>query len=167
MPDGRLLGIYLNDHLAGATVGVELVRRARRNNSGTEFGRFLEGLERELEEDRRALEQVIERLGFRPSSAKRAAAVVAERAGRLKLNGQITGYSPLSRVLELEGLTIGIAGKRSLWRNLRDAADVADRLDGIDLDRLLSRAESQLERLEDQRVEAARRAFGTPAETAS
>ena len=92
---------------------------------------------------------------------------MAKQAGRLKLNGQITGYSPLSRVIELEGLTIGIAGKRSLWRNLRDAADVADRLDGIDLDRLLSRAESQLERLEDQRVEAARRAFGTPAETAS
>ena len=165
MPDGRLLGIYLNDHLAGATVGLELARRARRNNSGSDFGRFLEALERELEEDKRALEQVIERLGFRASAAKRAVAIVAERAGRLKPNGQITGYSPLSRVLELEGLTIGVAGKRSLWRNLRDGAGVDDRLVGIDLDRLLERAESQLERLEDRRVEAARRAFGTPADT--
>jgi hypothetical protein len=165
MPDGRLLGIYLNDHLAGATVGLELARRARRNNSGSDFGRFLEGLERELEEDKRALEQVIEQLGFRASAAKQAVAIVAERAGRLKLNGQITGYSPLSRVLELEGLTIGVAGKRSLWRNLRDGVAVGDRLVGIDLDRLLERAESQLERLEDRRVEAARRAFGTPAYT--
>jgi hypothetical protein len=165
--DGRLLGIYLNDHLAGATVGVELVRRARRSNRGTELGRFLETLEGELEEDRRSLEEVIRQLGFRASATKRAAAVVAERAGRLKPNGQITGYSPLSRVLELEGLTIGVAGKRSLWRNLHEAADVAERLDGVDLDRLLRRAEDQLARIEPHRVEAARRAFTATGETSS
>ena len=165
MPNGRLLGIYLNDHLAGATVGVELVRRARRSNRGTELGRFLETLEAEVEEDRRSLEEVIRQLGFRPSAAKRAAAVVAERAGRLKLNGQITGYSPLSRVLELEGLTVGVAGKRSLWRNLRETAGVSERLDGIDLESLLRRAEDQLARIEPHRVEAARRAFTTTGET--
>ena len=33
--DTRALGIYLNDHLAGATVGVELFRRA----SGSAQGR--------------------------------------------------------------------------------------------------------------------------------
>ena len=165
MPNGRLLGIYLNDHLAGATVGVELVRRARRSNRGTELGRFLEGLQIEVEEDRRTLEDVIRQLGFRPSAAKRAAAVVVERAGRLKPNGQITGYSPLSRVLELEGLTIGVAGKRSLWRNLRDAAGTADRLVGVDLDRLLERAEDQLAGIEGHRVEAARRAFAAESES--
>jgi sulfur carrier protein ThiS len=165
VPNGRLLGIYLNDHLAGATVGVELVRRARRSNRGTELGRFLDGLQIEVEEDRRTLEDVIRQLGFRPSAAKRAAAVVVERAGRLKPNGQITGYSPLSRVLELEGLTIGVAGKRSLWRNLRDAAGTADRLVGIDLDRLLERAEDQLARIEGHRVEAARRAFAAESES--
>ncbi len=165
MPNGRLLGIYLNDHLAGATVGVELVRRARRSNRGTELGRFLDGLQIEVEEDRRTLEDVIRQLGFRPSAAKRAAAVVVERAGRLKPNGQITGYSPLSRVLELEGLTVGVAGKRSLWRNLRDAAGTADRLVGVDLDRLLERAENQLAGIEGHRVEAARRAFAAESES--
>jgi sulfur carrier protein ThiS len=165
VPNGRLLGIYLNDHLAGATVGVELVRRARRSNRGTELGRFLDGLQIEVEEDRRTLEDVIRQLGFRPSTAKRAAAVVAERAGRLKPNGQITGYSPLSRVLELEGLTVGVAGKRSLWRNLRDAAGTADRLVGVDLDRLLERAEDQLAGIEGHRVEAARRAFAAESES--
>ncbi len=166
MPDGRLLGIYLNDHLAGATVGVELARRALRSNRGTEIGRFLEGFHAEVTEDRRSLEQVIERLGFRQSTVKRAAAVAAERVARLKLNGRITGYSPLSRVLELEGLTVGVEGKLSLWRNLRDGAGLAERLgDDIDLDRLVARAERQLERLAEHRVAAARLAFAPGGDT--
>ena len=37
----RLLAIYLNDHLAGATVGVELTLRAARENNGSELGDFL------------------------------------------------------------------------------------------------------------------------------
>ena len=159
MPDGRLLGIYLNDHLAGATVGVELVRRARRNNSGTEFGRFLEGLERELEEDRRALEQVIERLGFRPSSAKRAAAVVAERAGRLKLNGRIVKRSPLSQFQELDVLVMGIEGKVLLWQNLRDGAGLGARLPDVDFERLVERAREQRALLEPLHARAAREAL--------
>jgi hypothetical protein len=36
----------------------------------------------------------------------------------LKLNGQLRGYSPLSRLDELELLQIGVAGKRRLWRAL-------------------------------------------------
>ncbi len=34
----ELLGIYLNDHLAGSTVGVELVRRSLKQNEGSELG---------------------------------------------------------------------------------------------------------------------------------
>lgn len=32
------LAIYLNDHLAGATAGLELARRARGRNAGTPLG---------------------------------------------------------------------------------------------------------------------------------
>ena len=159
MADDRLLAIYLNDHLGGATAGVALARRALRSNRGSELGTFLEGLVDELEEDRRALRAVIEQLGMPQSRAKPALGVVAERVGRLKLNGQITGYSPLSRVLELEGLTIGIEGKASLWRNLRETP-AAERLRDVDLDELLARAERQQATLEPHRLEAVRRAFG-------
>ena len=38
-----------------------------------------------------------------------------EKLGRLKLNGQLLGYSPLSRLIELEGLMLGIAGKLAMW----------------------------------------------------
>ena len=157
----KLLAIYLNDHLAGATVGVELARRSLRSNRGTELGRFLDGLERELVEDRRELERLMGALGVSPSPVKRVAGVVAERVGRLKLNGQLTGYSPLSRVLELEGLAIGIEGKLSLWRNLRDAADVRERVPDVDLDRLIERGERQRAGVERHRLDAARLALHT------
>ena len=158
MPDGRLLAIYLNDHLGGATAGVELAKRALRSNRGSELGTFLESLVTELEEDRQALRSVIAQLGFPPSRAKPALGLAAERLGRLKLNGQLRGYSPLSRLLELEGLTIGIEGKASLWRNLRETP-AAERLRDVDLDELLGRAERQQANLEPHRLAAARTAF--------
>jgi hypothetical protein len=159
----RLLAIYLNDHLAGASLGVELTKRALRSNRGTPFGDFLAGFLAEVEEDKRALEQVMEALGVKKSPFKRPVAIVAERLGRLKLNGQVTGYSPLSRVLELEGLTMGVKAKLSLWRNLRDATDTGTRRDNVDLDALIARAEHQLSGLEGQRLGAGRRAFAPSA----
>jgi hypothetical protein len=159
MPDGRLLAIYLNDHLAGATAGVELTKRALRSNRGSELGTFLGHLLIEIEEDKRSLEQVIDVLGVKKSAIKRPAAVVAERLGRLKLNGRLTGYSPLSRVLELEGLALGVEAKLALWENLRDVRVLPEDGAGVDLDGLIARAGRQRAGLEEQRLAAARRAF--------
>lgn len=160
MADKKLLSIYLNDHLAGAVVGVELAKRTLRSNRGNDLGAYLEGLVPELVEDRGTLRSVMHQLGARTSRVKPAFGLVAERMGRLKLNGQVSGYSPLSRVLELEGLTMGIQGKLSLWRNLGDTPGLPARLQGIDLAQLAARAERQQAGLEPHRVEAARRAFG-------
>ena len=167
MPDGRLLAIYLNDHLGGATLGVELTKRALRSNRGTELGVFLGRLLAEIEEDKRSLEQVMEGMGVKKSPFKPPIAVVAERLGRLKLNGRLTGYSPLSRVLELEALTMGVHAKLSLWRNLRDATEVAARVHTVDLDRLITRAEAQLTGLEEHRSAAGRRAFAASRDASS
>jgi hypothetical protein len=144
----RYLPIYLNDHLAGATVGVELVRRVRAANRGDDaFAEPLGRICREIEEDRATLEQVIDRVGCSRSHVKPAGAWVAEKLGRLKLNGQLRGYSPLSRVLELEGLLIGITGKRALWKTLGELAG-AERL-GFDFERLAARAEEQRSAVDD------------------
>jgi hypothetical protein len=150
----RYLPIYLNDHLVGSTVGVELVRRMERENSGTELGAFLLDLAAEIEEDREALLQLMQKLGVTPSRAKIAAGWTAEKLGRLKLNGQVRGYSPLSRLVELEGLATGIEGKRSLWLALGAIDD--PRLIDTDLGALAERARSQRERLEPHRLAAAR-----------
>jgi hypothetical protein len=61
--DVKLLGIYLNDHLAGSAAGLELARRAARENRGTPLGDFLSTLATELQEDRALLQQVQRALG--------------------------------------------------------------------------------------------------------
>jgi hypothetical protein len=156
---GRLLAIYLNDHLAGATAGSALAHRALRNNRGTELGAALERVAREIEEDRMDLLRVMRLLDVEPGMAKRVVAVAAERVGRLKLNGRMRGYSPLSRVVEIEGLIMGIEGKKNLWLNLRDGAELSGQLDGVDLDRLIERAERQQEALAEHRARAGREAL--------
>src|SRR5215210_3398490 len=140
MLNRKLLGIYLNDHLGGSAVGLALARRCLRANRGTELGAFLEGLTAEIEEDKYTLVRLMVRLDVRRSAAKQMAGLAAERLGRLKLNGQLTGYSDLSRLLELEGLTIGIRGKQALWENLRSAG-VEEHVPEIALDGLIERAE--------------------------
>jgi hypothetical protein len=155
--DRKLLGIYLNDHLAGSTVGLELAKRTRAANSGTELGRLLERLTAEIAEDRGALVSVMQALGVKRDPVKRAGAFIAERAGRLKLNGQLRGYSPLSRVVELEGLRTGVVGKRLLWVVLRELD--APELRQFDFTALEERAARQRDEIEAQRRQAAMIAF--------
>jgi hypothetical protein len=150
----NLLAIYLNDHLAGSTVGVELARRARGSNAGTELGDFLAELTVEIEEDRATLEEIMDAVGAGRDRLKVTGAWAGEKLGRLKLNGSWLSYSPLSRVVELEGLRLGVEGKACLWRMLRELAD--PRLSGFDLDALIERAERQRDGLELRRLEAGR-----------
>ena len=155
----RLLAIYLNDHLAGSTGALELARRARSANRGTPFEAGFDRLATEIDEDREVLLDVMRRLGVSRDPVKEAAGWLAEKAGRLKLNGRLTGYSPLSRVLELELLALGVEGKRGLWRALARVADGDARLEGVDLDALAGRAEHQRRLLERERLRAAELAF--------
>jgi hypothetical protein len=93
------------------------------------------------------------RLGVGVDRARTAVAWSAEKLGRLKLNGQLTGYSPLSRLEELEILELGVEGKLLLWQALRHAA--AAEIDEAELDRLIKRAQSQHRRLGRLRRDAA------------
>jgi hypothetical protein len=157
----RLLPIYLDDHFAGATFGMELAQRAARYNSDSELGAFLaDGLVPEIVEDRRTLRELMERLGLRPSRVKVAAGWLTEKLGRLKLNGELTRYSPLSRLLELEGLATGVEAKRALWLALHEIRGRDPRLADVDFQHLAERAQSQRARLEPFRLAAAAEALG-------
>jgi hypothetical protein len=152
----KLLSIYLNDHLAGSTVGVELSKRARSANEGSSLGEWLAGLSREIEEDRATLERLMEKLGVRRDHLKSKGAWIAEKAGRLKLNGQLTGYSPLSRLVELESLHLGVNGKLDMWKALGRTLGAVD---GFDFDQLAQRAERQAGEIEQHRLDAAAEAL--------
>lgn len=156
-PD-RLLGIYLNDHFAGAALGVALCRRLRASNSGeSELGPPLAELCAEIEADRETLGRLMEQLGIRRSAVKPALAWTAEKLGRLKLNGQLTGYSPLSCLVEIEGLAIGVTGKTQLWRALERTLGSSQA--GFDFSQLAERATRQRDRIEDLHAIAAKRAL--------
>lgn len=156
----RLLAIYLNDHLAGATLGVGLARRLRSSNrDDAEMGEPLARICAEIEADRKTLLALMDRLEIGRDPVKPVLAWVAERLGRLKLNGRLRGYSPLSRVLELEVLSSGIGGKMQLWNALEQR--FGEGLDGFDFHALAARADDQGQQVEDLHLAAAKRALGS------
>jgi hypothetical protein len=157
--DHKLLGIYLNDHLAGATAGVELAKRAAGSNEGTPYGDQLGRLAGEIDEDRDQLKEIMARLEIGHDRAKVVAGWTTEKLGRLKPNGRLLSYSPLSRLVELEGLALGITGKLGLWRALSRLTAEEPRLDAAQLDRLAARAEGQRDGVEELRLRAAAEAF--------
>jgi len=151
----RRLDIYLNDHLAGATAGLELARRAARENAGTSLGDFLQQLTQEIAEDKATLETLMTRLDVDRSPAKPAGAWLLEKLGRLKLNGQLRGYSPLSRLVELEALETGVTGKRCLWQALAHTLSDDVRLQQFDFPALIARADRELVGIGEHRRAAA------------
>jgi hypothetical protein len=157
-----LLGIYLNDHLAGTTGIVELARRAAASQRGTETGEVLQQLAAELTAGRAALRTMMATLGVPERQYKTWAAWLAEKAGRLKLNGSLLERSPLSSVLELEMLRLGMEATGAAWHTLSELAERDERLNKTQLTDLLARAKQQSQTLEELRIRAASRAFSGP-----
>jgi hypothetical protein len=129
------LTIYLNDHLSGATAGLELARRIAPGE-----------LADEIAEDRAVLVDVMQRLSVGRDRARIALGWGAEKVLRLKPGG---------RFADLETLSLGVEGKLALWAALQRAYGDDPRLQGIDLDALSDRARSQRRRIERQRLDAA------------
>lgn len=149
------LGIYLNDHLAGATGGVELARRSAAAQRSGQTRDVLRRLTAEIAEDRTALMEIMAALGVPPRRYKVWAGWVGEKAGRLKPNGHLLSRSPLSELEELEIMMLGVQGKAAGWRTLRSLATEDKRLDAGRLDALLARAQRQVEELEGLHASAA------------
>jgi hypothetical protein len=154
--DKALLGIYLNDHLAGAVAGGDLAKRL----AGAERQEPFERLAAEIEEDRTALLDMMAALDVPVRHYKTVLAWAAEKVARLKPNGHVLTRSPLSRVVELETLRLGVEGKAAGWRTLRTRAERDVQLNAARLDELIERATRQIDELERLRVRAAADAFG-------
>ena len=163
MSGSNLLRIYLRDHHATAVAGTELAKRSAKSNAGTQYETLLNGLRDELFEDLRSLEETMSRLGINAAKGKDGAMWMAEKFGRLKLNGSLTAYSPLSRVVEFEGLALNSLGNKSVWTGLAQIEHPA--LDVNELKRLEQRADDQGRRLAEAQREAVRMAFSSNAAT--
>ncbi|MBV9124424.1 MAG: hypothetical protein JO112_13775 [Planctomycetes bacterium] len=153
------LATYLNDHLAGSTAGLELLEHLFQVEAGTPVAHFAAGLHAEIAADRRELEALMTRWGVPMSRPRRAAAWLAEKLTALKLRLDDPAAGPLHLLEVCEGVSVGVEGKRLLWRALAAAAEGSPALAGTDYQRLEQRAEEQRQALETVRLEAARRAL--------
>ena len=162
MADIEPLDSYLNDHLAASAAAVELVERIQANNDDTALDTYLEGLVRDIEADRATLTEVMERLGVPPSKPKQVAGKVLETLSRFRLNERVTGSADVTRLMEIETLSLGIEGKLALWQSLSQVTTSRPELAGFDLPALMARAADQRRGLEPFRLEAAAQALRPP-----
>ena len=148
------LDAYLNDHLAGSVAALELIEHWREQHKDELLGKFFGNLETEIRADQAKLCELMHSLGIKASTVRQAGAWAAEKVARARL--KIAGDQP-GLVLTLEGLTMGIYGKRMLWRALA-AANLPDSSQW-DFEELQHRADRQIEQAEAERIRVARDAF--------
>ena len=148
---------YLNDHLAGSVGALELIEHWAKLHQGKPLGDFFRDIKAGIRADQEKLREVMRSLGVDESNVRKAGAWVAEKAGRARLI--IAGDEPgrLGLVLTLEGLIIGVTGKKLLWRALATAN--LPQLNGYNFEELQRRAEQQIERIEAERMRAVVEAF--------
>jgi hypothetical protein len=151
------LNSYLNDHLAGSISALELIAHWVDTHKGESIGTFFAEIEREIKADQAALRDVMRILGIEESKMRKAGAWAAEKVGRARM--LIAGDEPggLGLVLTLEGLIMGVTGKKLMWA----ALDAGKLLPGntYNLEQLQRRAEQQVERIEAERLSAVRETF--------
>lgn len=151
------LDSYLNDHLAGSVSAVELISHWAHLHQGGPLGAFFSNLEIEVRADQKTLRDLMSSLGVEESNLRKASAWVVEKVGRARLMIAGDESGRLGLVLTLEGLIMGITGKKLLWRSL-----VAANLPNASkwhFEQLQLRAEQQIERAEAERIRAAGQAF--------
>lgn len=161
--DEDLLGAYLSDHLAGSVAAIDLIEKLREQNERTPLAAFMTGLKPEIEADQAVLKQLIDKVGEPKNPVKLAGGWVLGKLTRVRFDERVTRSVDLSRLLELEMLSVGIEGKLCLWRALRQLTGSRPELAALDLEALIGEAEEQRRGVEVHRVEAAVRAFSPPA----
>ena len=152
------LDIYLNDHVAGSVVALELLDYLIDLPAAPEPG-LLTQLRTEIQEDQQVLQKLLQSVGAKESPVRKAAAWLTEKLGQAKLRVDDSGTGGL-RVLEaLETLALGIQGKLALWRSLATLGEAVPQLKTLDLTRLQSRALDQFQRVDRLRLSVARQAL--------
>jgi hypothetical protein len=152
----RELAKYLQDHFAGARAGIELARSLAERNQNGELGRVLRPFVEEIELDRALLKQVMEVLEVEFGPVKQATAWLGGKFLRMRPSAARYNGSALTRLLELESLSLGVEGKALLWQALIELRERIPKLLAVELEPALIRARVQRDLLETLRLQAAR-----------
>lgn len=156
--DRALFGLYLSDHFTGATAGLERMEMMTGRYRDTPFHAELAEVTEQLRAERELYRDLLDRLDVPVRRHRQAAAWLAEKAGRLKLNGRIVQRSPMSAVLEAELMRSAVLGKIGGWQTLREHAGAIG-LDREQFEELIDLADRQIEMLDRFHAYARERAF--------
>jgi hypothetical protein len=151
------LTTYLNDHIAGSVVALELLDHLIHLEEADQP--LLADLRSEIEEDQKVLIRLLGDLGGKQSPARKVAAWLTEKLGQAKLRIDDSGSGDLRALEALETLALGIQGKLALWRALQTVQGSIPSLAALDYQRLETRALDQFTRVDRLRLQAARRAL--------
>jgi hypothetical protein len=138
---------YLRDHLSGADMAIRVVHRLSVTYQCTEQGTLFRRLSQELEEDRSVVRSLLTRLGASGRSMKRVASSASGAVLSVTAGGE---PGDLSLLRTLEALSIGVQGKRCLWRALQNLSGVPT-FDAVSFVELEAKAVRQWEAIEYRR----------------
>src|SRR5437763_14865688 len=114
------LATYLNDHLAGLVVTLEILRHLEAE--ATDLMPHLTMLRTDIETDRNELKTLMNRLGILESRLKKGGSWIVQQFTEAKLEGDDDSGGALRRLERLEAVALGITGKSALWSALGVAA---------------------------------------------
>lgn len=149
----RNLETYLHDHLAGAQFATSLLADLTNQEFDAELAAFAGTLLEEIEKDKQVVEDILSQLDSKRSVLKEASAWIAQKLGRTKLQ---VNSDPFSIFEALEVLSIGILGKRALWKALEAIASEESSLQSRDYATLATRAAEQHAAVDQRRIAYAR-----------
>jgi hypothetical protein len=154
----KQIATYLNDHLAGSTVALELLEKLETIHAEDTLKNFFQQLRSDIESDRKQLEALMVRLQISESRVRKASAWLTEKLTEMKLRFDDPHGGDLFLFESLEALSLGIEGKRSLWLVLAEAAKASPTL-AMDYEHLIERATEQRDRVEKLRIEVGSKAL--------
>ena len=154
MPNNYLAS-YLNDHLAGSTTALELLENLAATYPNTDTAQLARAIKEEVAQDRDQLESIMEKLHISKTLTRRTSAWLTEKFTQLKLRVDDPATGALRLLESTEAISVGVEGKRLLWLALSTASETHPELRGPDYANLIQRAQSQRDRLEAARLQAA------------
>ncbi|EKU47566.1 NAD-dependent epimerase/dehydratase family protein [Brevibacterium sp. LS14] len=161
--DWDLIGLYVSDHLSGATAGAARIARMAEAFIDTPVYAPLSELADEIRRERGFVAELVTDLDLRRRRLVDAATWTLERLGRLKPNGRLLRRSPMTLVLETELMRSAIMGKLGMWQTLRDNADALGLAAEV-FDDLAENSRRQLRTLDAVHDYARTRAFRSDSE---
>jgi hypothetical protein len=163
--DGRTtaLATYLREHLSGSDAAIRVVERLRRAHAGTAEGRLFGALFIDFQHERDVVHDLLGEIGASTLSAKR----IVTGAGGIMMApaASSSDRGDLAFLRTLEGLAIGVQGKRLLWRAMQELEPPFAQVSRGRLCELETLAVRQWEAIDERRRVWARSTFAvTPAD---